>query len=74
MSRNTSRTVPALGKVKRMPGSRVIRGAATRGPMVIPRLSATREMLNASARRSRGVRSAIIALLAVMYWAQPKPA
>jgi hypothetical protein len=35
-------------------------------------LSATRETLNASARRSSDVRSAIIALLAVMYCAQPK--
>ena len=42
--------------------------------MVIPAFSATRAMLNASARRERGVRSVTIALLAVRYCAQPKAA
>ena len=41
---------------------------------MMPELSATREMLNASARRSGGDRSVIIALLAVMNCAQPKAA
>ena len=40
----------------------------------MPGLSATREMLNASARCSMGVTSAMIALLAVMYCAQPNAA
>ena len=74
MSRKTPQTMPAPRKVRRKQGSTAISGAAMSGPMVMPALSATREMLNASARRSIGVRSAIIALLAVMYCAQPKAA
>ena len=65
---------PATTKGVRKLGSSAMSGAASSGPTVMPVLSATREMLNASARRSRGERSAIIALLAVMYCAQPKAA
>ena len=51
-------------------GSRAMSGAAMSGPMVMPAFSATRVMLNASARRERGVRSVTIALLAVRYCAE----
>ena len=55
-------------------GSRAMSGAAMSGPMVRPVFSATRVMLNASARRERGVRSVTIALLAVRYCAKPNAA
>ena len=74
MSRTTAHTRPAATKAVRKLGSRLMSGAARSGPTVMPALSATREMLNASARRSGGERSVIIALLAVMNCAQPKAA
>jgi hypothetical protein len=74
ITRKMPHTRPAPRKLVRKVGSRAMSGAANSGPMVMPALSATREMLNASARRETGVRSATIALLAVRYCAQPNAA
>ena len=74
ISRKTPLTTPEAKKLSRYVGSAASSGSAISGPMVMPVFSATRETLNASVRCSIVVMSAIIALLAVMNWAQPNAA